>query len=154
MGDSHGGLWPPADQNNSRNEANGAGGGGTTVPGIRSAHLWGDILHDLNNVLVSILLNAQVIEWKLPSYSRIRRNVHEVERSAQRGAVLVSRMKQWAGGGEARVHGGVAAVEDSTGEQRRTGECSGDGIVADGHARGGRGLKGTSSRKKVPHTMV
>ena len=51
-------------------------------------------LHDLNNVLVSILLNSQVIEWKLPSYSRIKRNVHEVERSAQRGGLLVKRILQ------------------------------------------------------------
>jgi hypothetical protein len=54
-------------------------------------------LHDLNNVFVSILLNAQVIEWKLPSYSRIKRNVHEVERSAQRGGLLVKRILQQAG---------------------------------------------------------
>ncbi len=54
-----------------------------------------EILHGLNNMLVSILLNAQVIEWKLPSYSRIRRNVHEIERSAQRGAVLLNRLKEW-----------------------------------------------------------
>lgn len=52
----------------------------------------GRLLHDLNNALVAILLNAQVIEWKLPSYSRIKRNVHEVERSAQRGGVLVRRL--------------------------------------------------------------
>jgi hypothetical protein len=52
-----------------------------------------DILHGLNNVLVSILLNAQIIEWKLPSYSRLRRNLHEVERSAQRGAALVKRLR-------------------------------------------------------------
>jgi hypothetical protein len=59
------------------------------------------ILHGINNMLVSILLNAQVIEWKLPSYSRIRRNVHEVERSAQRGAVLLSRLKHWVESGKA-----------------------------------------------------
>jgi len=54
-----------------------------------------DILHGLNNALVSILLNAQVIEWKLPSYSRLKRNVHEVERSAQRGGLLVQRLRNW-----------------------------------------------------------
>lgn len=51
------------------------------------------LLHDLNNVLVAILLNAQVVEWKLPSYSRLKRNVHEIERGAQRGAVIVSRLR-------------------------------------------------------------
>jgi hypothetical protein len=43
-----------------------------------------EVLHGLNNVLVSILLNAQLIEWKLPSYSSLRRNVHEL--SAAHGA--------------------------------------------------------------------
>jgi hypothetical protein len=59
------------------------------------------LLHDLNNVFVSILLNAQVIEWKLPSYSRIKRNVHEVERSAQRGGLLVERILQQTATGHA-----------------------------------------------------
>ncbi|HUN90131.1 MAG TPA: hypothetical protein VMU28_15130 [Terriglobales bacterium] len=54
-----------------------------------------EALHDLNNALVSILLNAQVIGMKLPSYSRLRRNVHEVERSAQRSAVVVKRLENW-----------------------------------------------------------
>jgi len=54
-----------------------------------------DILHGLNNALVSILLNAQVIGWKLPSYSRLKRSVHEVERSAQRGGLLVQRLRNW-----------------------------------------------------------
>lgn len=60
-----------------------------------------DILHGLNNALVSILLNAQVIEWKLPSYSRLKRNVHEVERSAQRGGLLVRRLRDWLENGAA-----------------------------------------------------
>ena len=51
-----------------------------------------DLLHDLNNVLFSILLNAQVLEWKLPSYSRLKRNLHEIERNAQRGGELVKRL--------------------------------------------------------------
>src|SRR6516165_3873408 len=51
-----------------------------------------EILHGLNNVLVSILLNAQLIEWKLPTYSHLRRNVHEIERSARRAAVLLKRL--------------------------------------------------------------
>ena len=51
------------------------------------------LLHDLNNVLVAILLNAQIVEWKLPSYSRLKRNVHEIERGAQRGAFIVSKLR-------------------------------------------------------------
>ena len=53
---------------------------------------FGEILHGLNNVLVSILLNAQFMEWKLPSYSRMRRNTHEIQRSAQRAGVLLKRL--------------------------------------------------------------
>jgi hypothetical protein len=52
----------------------------------------GEILHALNNVLVSIVLNAQIMEWKLPSYSRMRRNTHEIQRSAQRAGVLLKRI--------------------------------------------------------------
>ena len=52
----------------------------------------GEILHGLNNVLVSIVLNAQLIAWKLPTYSRLRRNVHEIERGAQRAGVLLKRL--------------------------------------------------------------
>jgi hypothetical protein len=52
----------------------------------------GEILHGLNNVFVSILLNAQFMEWKLPSYSRMRRNTHEIQRSAQRAGVLLKRL--------------------------------------------------------------
>ncbi len=51
-----------------------------------------EIVHGLNNVLVSILLNAQFMEWKLPSYSRMRRNTHEIQRSAQRAGVLLKRL--------------------------------------------------------------
>src|SRR5271157_3593853 len=51
-----------------------------------------ELLHGLNNVLVGMLLNAQVLEWKLPSYSRLKRNLHEIERNAQRGGELVKRL--------------------------------------------------------------
>ncbi|MGA9567478.1 MAG: hypothetical protein WBS19_18270 [Candidatus Korobacteraceae bacterium] len=51
-----------------------------------------ELLHGLNNVLVSTLLNAQVMEWKLPSYSRLRRNLHAIERNAQRGGELVKQL--------------------------------------------------------------
>jgi hypothetical protein len=51
-----------------------------------------EIVHGLNNVLVSIMLNAQLIGWKLPSYSRLRRNVHEIERSTQRAGTLLKRL--------------------------------------------------------------
>jgi hypothetical protein len=51
-----------------------------------------ELLHELNNVFVSVLLNTQVMEWKLPSYSRLKRNLHEVQRNAQRGGELAKRL--------------------------------------------------------------
>ena len=51
------------------------------------------LLHDLNNVLVAILLNAQIVDLRLPAYSQLRRNVHEIVRGAQRGGVLVGRLR-------------------------------------------------------------
>jgi hypothetical protein len=52
----------------------------------------GELLHTLNNALASVLLNAQVMAWKLPSYSRGKRYLHEIERNAQRGGELVKRL--------------------------------------------------------------
>src|SRR5271157_1623361 len=65
-----------------------------TVPGCSRGACddCSEILHGLNNVLASMLLNAQVMEWKLPSYSRSKRYLHEIERNAQRGGELVKRL--------------------------------------------------------------
>jgi hypothetical protein len=52
----------------------------------------GELLHGLNNALASVLLNAQVMAWKLPSYSRGKRYLHEIERNAQRAGELVKRL--------------------------------------------------------------
>src|SRR5271169_2728119 len=52
----------------------------------------GELLHGLNNALLSVLLNAQVMAWKLPSYSRGKRYLHEIERNAQRAGELVKRL--------------------------------------------------------------
>ncbi len=52
----------------------------------------GELLHGLNNALSSVLLNAQVMAWKLPSYSRGKRYLHEIERNAQRAGELVKRL--------------------------------------------------------------
>jgi len=77
--------------------AGGAGVAGQLTPGTAAApvvepHEVGEIMHSLNNVLVSIVLNAQIMEWKLPSYSQMRRNTHEIQRSAQRASVLLKRL--------------------------------------------------------------
>jgi hypothetical protein len=44
-----------------------------------------ELLRDLNNTFAAVLMNAQVLDGKLPSYSRSKRYIHEIERSAQRG---------------------------------------------------------------------
>jgi hypothetical protein len=51
-----------------------------------------EAVHGINNALLTIVLNSQLIDWKLPSYSKIRRNVHEIERSAQVAGVLIKRL--------------------------------------------------------------
>jgi len=51
-----------------------------------------DSLHDIDDVLAAVLTNAQVLNGKLPSYSRSKRYIHEIERSAQRARVLIKRL--------------------------------------------------------------
>lgn len=51
-----------------------------------------EALHDLNNAFAVVLMNAQVLECKLPSYSRSKRYIHEIERGAQRGGALLKRL--------------------------------------------------------------
>lgn len=51
-----------------------------------------DMLNTLGKVLAAVLVNAQVMDGKLPSYSRSKRYMHEIERHAQRGAELVKRL--------------------------------------------------------------
>ena len=51
-----------------------------------------EMLHDLNNAFAAVLINAQVLDGKMPSYSRSKRYIHEIERSAQRGGALLKRL--------------------------------------------------------------
>ena len=51
-----------------------------------------ELLHELSNVLTGVLMNAQVLAWKLPPYSHLKRSVREVERNAQRGGELLKRL--------------------------------------------------------------
>ncbi len=53
-----------------------------------------DLLHELSNLMTSMLLNAQMLEWKLPPYSHLKRPVREVARSAQRGSELMKRLQR------------------------------------------------------------
>lgn len=51
-----------------------------------------DTLHELANSVTAILINAQVLDWKLPPYSRLKRAVRELERNAQRCKALMKRL--------------------------------------------------------------
>lgn len=51
-----------------------------------------DLLRDLSNTFAAVLMNAQVLDGKLPSYSRSKRYIHEIERSAQRGGAQLKRL--------------------------------------------------------------
>lgn len=120
-----------------------------------------EILHGLNNALASMLLNAQVMEWKLPSYSRSRRYLHEIERNAQRGGELVKRML---GRLEARCPAAMSECQagtkgpTSTGEDHATAPLERDATTLPAAVP----LRSAthpaslflSQRKKVPHTRV
>lgn len=49
-------------------------------------------VHDLANVVTGISVNAQLLQRKLPPYSRLKRPVVEMERNAQRGGELLKRL--------------------------------------------------------------
>ena len=51
-----------------------------------------DLVHELANTSTAVLMNVQVLEWKLPPYSRLKRPLREIERNAQRGRELVKRL--------------------------------------------------------------
>lgn len=48
-----------------------------------------DLLHELANTTTAVLMNAQVLGWKLPPYSHLKRPLREIERNAQRGSELM-----------------------------------------------------------------
>ena len=54
--------------------------------------VFAETLHELANAVTAVLINAQVLEWKLPPYSRLKRSVREIERHAQRGGALLRRL--------------------------------------------------------------
>jgi len=53
-----------------------------------------ELLHELSNLMTGVLLNAQMLEWKLPPYSHLKRPVKEVARNAQRATELMKRLQQ------------------------------------------------------------
>ena len=51
-----------------------------------------DTLHELANSMTAVLINAQVLEWKLPPYSRLKRPVREIALHARRSEGLLKRL--------------------------------------------------------------
>jgi len=56
---------------------------------------FGELLQALNDAFAAVLMNAHALDGKLPSYSRSKRYIHEIERSAQRGGALLKRLQSW-----------------------------------------------------------
>ncbi len=63
-------------------------------PSQRSSNDCTDIVHQLSNLMTAVLMNAQLLEWKLPPYSHLKRPVHELTRNAQRSSQLLKRLVQ------------------------------------------------------------
>jgi len=51
-----------------------------------------ELVHELSNLVTAVLLNAQMLEWKLPPYSHIKRPIREMARNAQRASELLRRL--------------------------------------------------------------
>jgi len=58
-------------------------------PSSLPCHICRETLHELSNAMTIVLTNAQMLGWKLPPYSHLKRPARQVERSAQRGAELL-----------------------------------------------------------------
>jgi len=71
-----------------------------------------ELLHELSNVVTGVLMNAQVLEWKLPPYSHLKRSVREVERNAQRGSELLKRLMRRLARVEARSESADVSGEE------------------------------------------
>ncbi len=119
-----------------------------------------EILHDLNNVLAGILLNAQVMEWKMPSYSRGKRYLHEIERSAQRGGEILKRLlRKLEAGEQSASNDGCRYVEASaltliegTNSPPRADPLKAAGLKLEANVEPATVI--LPDPEKVPHTMV
>jgi hypothetical protein len=48
-----------------------------------------ELVHQLSNLITPILMHAQMLEWRLPPYSHLKRPVRELERNARRAGELL-----------------------------------------------------------------
>jgi hypothetical protein len=88
-------------------------------------------LRELAGLLGAIVMNAQVLQWKLPPYSHLKRPLREMERKAQRGGALLD--------GLIRSCGGLAM------------ESQADSAVSDVEPRAGSGGIGRSLGTQASH---
>jgi len=51
-----------------------------------------ETVHELSNLVTAVLLTAQMLEWKLPPYSHLKRPIREIARNAQRAGELFIRL--------------------------------------------------------------
>jgi hypothetical protein len=98
--------------------------GETACPSQLPADSCPDLLHQLSNLLTGVLLNAQLLEWKLPPYSHLKRPVREVARNAQRGSELLKRLVLHCAArrpeSQACTDGGTAALRQACKPPRTT----------------------------------
>ena len=90
-------------------------------------------MHELANSMTAVLINAQVLEWKLPPYSRLKRPVREIELHARRSGALLKRLLR-----EFEIHRPEEARQEFCGQVlllARDHGC-GDGPGADGWRAG------------------
>lgn len=51
-----------------------------------------ELLHEISNTITGVLMNAQILERKLPPYSHLKRLVRQVARGAQGGSELLKQL--------------------------------------------------------------
>lgn len=75
-----------------------------------------ELLHQLSNVITPILMHAQMLEWKLPPYSHLKRSVRELERNARRGSELVKALMRRVGDADLSSVDGDRAFDSGNGK--------------------------------------
>ncbi len=65
------------------------------------------LVHELSNTVTAVLMNAQLLGWRLPPYSRLKRPVLELERNAQRSSELLKRLSRQFGDNAVEPDGGM-----------------------------------------------
>jgi hypothetical protein len=86
-----------------------------------------DLVHELANTTTAVLMSAQVLGWKLPPYSHLKRPLREIERNAQRGGELMRRLLS-----RLALAENAKDTEDPKGTKDTTGQVSEDSSCRQG----------------------